>query len=170
MDILKLIVSNTDNCSQFNVNEFQVICVDVQMPGHGDVQGNKYGSRKLCISRQNTNHFAPLIRDNSRGHTSGSNHSIQGEATSSNATPSLVSRSHGSSSFDDLSMCAATSSTNASSGSASDVMNNDASSTKAVLRLAAEVVGNKDTSNKSIGLKVGHGLQETAGTVSSKAR
>lgn len=126
MDILKLIVSNTDNCSQFNVNEFQVICVDVQMPGHGDVQGNKYGSRKLCISRQNTNHFVPLIRDNRRRHTSASNHSIQSEATSSNATPSLVSHSNGSSSFVDLSMCAARSSTNASSGSAADVMNNDA--------------------------------------------
>ena len=110
MDILKLIVSNTDNCSQFNVNEFQVICVDVQMPGHGDVQGNKYGSRKLCISRQNTNHFVPLIRDNSRGHTSVSNHSIQSEATSSNATPSLVSHSNGSSSFEDLTSCTTTNS------------------------------------------------------------
>ena len=131
MDILKLIVSNTDNCSQFNVNEFQVICVDVQMPGHGDVQGNKYGSRKLCISRQNINHFVPLIRDNNRRHPSVSNHSRQSKATSSNAIPSLVSRWHESSSIDDLSMRAATNSTNSSSRLAAHVMSNDASSTKA---------------------------------------
>ena len=86
MDVLQLIVEHSDYCEPFTVKQIRVICVDVQMPGHGDVIGNPQAPRTLFISRQNQNHFVPLIRDHSGYRTAAVNDGVDNENNKSSSS------------------------------------------------------------------------------------
>ena len=91
MDILRLMVEHSNHCEAFTVEQIRVICVDVQMPGHGDVIGNVQGDRTLFISRQNQNHFVPLIRSHSE--TAAVHHDVDNQ-TSKPSSSSAAGRSN----------------------------------------------------------------------------
>ena len=57
VELLGLEISEADR--------IRIVCVDVNLPGHGDVypQGNNDNKFTLYIARQNLNHFVPLIPD-----------------------------------------------------------------------------------------------------------
>ena len=61
-DILELLEQHNLNERSFNVNDYRVVCVDMNLPGHGDVVGSSDARQTLCICRQNMNHFVPLLR------------------------------------------------------------------------------------------------------------
>ena len=46
--------------NQFETSDYKVVCVDANMRGNGDVQGD--GGTTLYIARENMNHFVPLRR------------------------------------------------------------------------------------------------------------
>ena len=85
-DILQFMIEGSNHCEAPSVEQMRVICVDVQMPGHGDVIGNLQGHRKLCISRQNQNHFVPLIRDHSRSRTAAVNNDVDNQNSKSGSS------------------------------------------------------------------------------------
>ena len=63
-DIVDLLgVHNLVN-KKFSADHFRIVCIDVNLPGHGDVlpAGNDDGRINVYIARQNLNHFVPLIR------------------------------------------------------------------------------------------------------------
>ena len=61
-DVLELLAQHNLVDRSFDVNDFRVVCVDMNMPGHGDVFGRAEARHTLYIGRQNLNHFVPLFR------------------------------------------------------------------------------------------------------------
>ena len=96
-DVLQLL-SQHNLCDRiFDVNDFRVICVDMNLPGHGDVFGRVEARHNLYICRQNLNHFVPLFRLHSSAAPMSSNGTKPVPAYSSSSGPSGISSSASSS-------------------------------------------------------------------------
>ena len=61
-DILELLAQHNLCERSFDVNDCRIVCVDMNLPGHGDVVGSDGAHHILYICRQNMNHFVPLFR------------------------------------------------------------------------------------------------------------
>ena len=68
-DIVDLLSRHNLLRQTFQADRLRIVCVDVNLPGHGDVfpQGNDDGRFPLHIARQSLNHFVPLIRHRGNG-------------------------------------------------------------------------------------------------------
>ena len=84
-DILQLLSQHNLCKKRLDVNDYRVICVDLNLPGHGDVYGSPQASRILHICRQNLNHFVPLLRWNlsESPPASRSSHTLSSKSTKS---------------------------------------------------------------------------------------
>ena len=63
-DIVDLLGLHNIVGKKFCADDFRILCIDVNLPGHGDVlpPGNDAARTSVHIGRQNLNHFVPLIR------------------------------------------------------------------------------------------------------------
>ena len=91
-DVLQLLAQHNLCDRSFDVNDCRVVCVDMNMPGHGDVFGRVAARRILYICRQNLNHFVPLFRLRGSGGPMACRHSkSQPSHSPSSALPGLAS-------------------------------------------------------------------------------
>ena len=59
-EVIQLIGLLGENSTILRPEQFRIVCVDLEFPGNGDVEGT--GTRSLYIARENANHFVPLHR------------------------------------------------------------------------------------------------------------